>query len=113
MTPVDILKAARGLISEPSKWTTGSWARDEKGAMAFPSDEWGVCWCALGAINRVVDFTEQVTNAAHLLATEIGYPEPWLAAHEVITSWNDAEGRTHAEVLAAFDAAIAAAGVPA
>jgi hypothetical protein len=60
-----------------------------------------VCWCALGAIRRVVGPSGHVTDAWDALRA---------SAHVVsIVDWNDAPSRTQAEVVAAFREAAAKA----
>lgn len=87
----EILRAARGLIETPDRWWTGdsSTCRGE---------------CALTAIDRVCGGSYETGEPAiGSLARVIGVADPCAD----IPRWNDAEGRTHAEVLAAFDTAIA------
>ncbi len=40
------------LLNEPSKWTKGTWARNEKGEPVYESDCHAVCWCLIGAIRK-------------------------------------------------------------
>lgn len=95
------LKAARELIAKPGGWTKGHYARDASGALAASTDEAATCFCAVGAVLRV--------NGGNF-----GVSQPLLegiAAQVPTTSlpvWNDAMERTQAEVVAAYDAAIAA-----
>lgn len=104
MTPVEVLKSARELLSDEKRWTKYHAGRTELGVSADPCDRDAVRWCASGATRRVVGWnnTDAITldAARRQLRNVIG---------DSITSWNDYSRRTHAEVLAAFDKAIALA----
>jgi hypothetical protein len=85
---VEVLQAARALIDTPDKWTQGTYD-DGEGRRCIVA--------ALDAArNRIPERCAQGT----LRATVGGEP---------LSQWNDAPGRTHAEVMAAFDRAIEAA----
>lgn len=96
----DILRDARKRIETPEKWTQGAYCRDES------REECGIggtatSWCSSGAILQASDvegggFYEK---AAHYLRQMTG----------AIVTWNDYHSRTHADVLQAFDKAIALA----
>jgi hypothetical protein len=103
MTTVEILKAARELISDKSKWTTDALSRDaanEPLESGFASG--AVCWCALGAIefitNHVVSFTSPVSHLYEAAEAIVGQ----FPAHI-----NDAYG--HATVMRMYNLAIALA----
>lgn len=99
MTPVEILRAARAKVAQG--WTQGADGRDIDGRPSYMSGEPATCWCVSGAIHSV--------SRAH-------WYDPFVALDcfrkaagchcEGIADWNDAHGRTQAEVLAAFDRAI-------
>lgn len=100
---VDVLTKARGLVEKG--WTTGHYARDSFGAECDYS--FASCWCAEGALFASctgLTFAEPGTEddalgrAFNRMFDVIG------SKH--IPTWNDAPGRTQAEVLAAFDRAI-------
>lgn len=97
MTPSEILKAARQKITPPEAWTKRAAARDHLGATVFADDKTAVCWCSIGA----------VWATAYLCDEAASYLDE--VAGGAITLFNDAPERTHAEVLAAFDRAIALA----
>lgn len=94
-----ILVAARALIAKG--WTQGCFARDENGRPTPFGGPKAVCFCMSGALSHVSALNGSQPNmkAIELLQAEIGHP--WLAP------WNDEKGRTQAEVLAVYDAAIA------
>jgi hypothetical protein len=107
MTTAEILSQARDLISEPACWNQGCAARDANGReIEAPDDgveaaqhEDAVMWCAGGAIMWVAG--DDYASAQYLFerANEIQSVR--------IGPWNDRA--THADVLAAFDRAIAVA----
>jgi len=108
MTPKEILIAARAKIEAPERWTQGAYAKTAKRNKARCDSPKAVCWCVIGAIAHVADVTPgSVTDQlSGSLNEAIGLgPNSW-----ELVDWNDAPTRTHAEVLAAFDRAIAAAG---
>lgn len=99
MQTVEILKAARALIDTPEKWTRGVYARDLAGGDVHPSDDRAVCFCSKGALMRIAGLGDDYTKAREKLSEHVG---------AYIVQFNDDPERTHPEVLAAFDAAIAA-----
>lgn len=86
MKSSEILITARALINTPERWVKGR----------KPG-----CWCAGDAIIAVAPGEPRSTNSALATLKHI------IGSHE-IGFWNDAPERTHAEVMAAFDRAIAA-----
>jgi hypothetical protein len=53
MTPQQVLQGAIDLISDPNKWCSLAGARDVEGEPVDVHDKNAVCWCAIGAINKV------------------------------------------------------------
>ena len=96
MTPLETLKAARQLISDPAKWTQGWFARNALGELVDVDSSSAVCFCSIGALCRVE--SAAYSEAKRTLERNIsdGLSLGW---------FNDTH--THAEVLALFDAAIA------
>jgi len=92
MTPVQILKAARAKIEKPEDWGQGDSVR--RGCPI------GHTFCSLEAIYSCQKSGDAVA-AEVILRGVIGRKD--------VLSWNDASERTHAEVLEAFDRAIALA----
>lgn len=97
-----ILTKARALIKKG--WAQGAFARDKDGKIALIKGKQATCFCITGAVCRISssyimqgDCFESLKRALRL---------PTLAD---VARWNDAPGRTQAEVLAAFDKAIALA----
>ena len=101
---IDTLITARRLIERPECWTIGAYNKDADG-MDFVNPADAVAWCAEGAVweaCRPICGGEIVGGDALALLTE--------AIHnEHVPIWNDAATTTHADVLAAFDRAIAIA----
>jgi hypothetical protein len=108
MTPVEILRAARERIAVPERWTRLAEARGSNGRGTDSKDPEAVCWCGWGAVRSYVDSGDDASSIASSIVdryltgsirgTRFGF-----------VSWQDAHGRTHAEVLGAFDKAIALA----
>jgi hypothetical protein len=95
-TVTDILIIARKLIEKEENWTQGAYARLPDGT---PTDEDGPsvsCYCSLGALSK----------AGNFWTPQKAYDYLYAAMGSSITDFNDTH--THAEVLAAFDAAIEA-----
>lgn len=99
MTTHEVLVAARNLIDR------GGWAHRGHGDWTF---ERVGARCALNAItNNGARACSEYTDPVKELGAAIGCSDVTAAAAE-IPRWNDTPGRTKAEVLAAFDEAIAA-----
>jgi hypothetical protein len=97
-----VLREARALIDKPEKWC------QEVDALTADGDECDArrpeakCRCISGAIAAVSDPKSSApTDAAWSLL--------WNAVDGNPVDWNDAKGRTHADILAAMDRAIASA----
>ncbi len=99
MTPLETLKAARDLISDPAKWTQGELARDADGEQVPPLDDNATCWCSIGAMRKVCGPKANFYDGAF---RRLYFKVPSKGA---VSEFNDTH--THAEVLALFDAAIA------
>lgn len=99
LSTVDVLHRARELIAEPEHWTQGAPARDRRGDSCDVFNKHAVSWCVVGVICRA-GLTEARNDALEAFARVI---------FGGIVPWNEDPERTHAEVLAAFDRAIAAA----
>ncbi len=98
-TPAAVLRAARTLIATPERWTKRAYRKDAAGNMCEP--EQAVCRCAEGALCDSDGTDDEWWRAYDVFRDAIGL--------DSIALWNDAPERTHADVLAAFDRAIALA----
>ena len=105
MTEKEVLEKARALLAPSGAWTQGNSALDSDGIGVCPEDSWAVRWCLIGAVETVSARNavkgSTTVSALDILLRTIDGPD-----QEGIVSWNDATGRTHAEVLALLDAAI-------
>ncbi len=106
MTTAEVLRKALALIDTPEKWTKVVIARNAHGKEVSHRSADAVCFCMDGALARAADLEisrgrYEYEGATRAIRTATGEREYWL--------WNDAPERTHAEVVAAFQKAIAAA----
>ncbi len=125
----NILRAAAALVADG--WTQASYARDEHGGGVSSGDASACCFCALGAIRRATqdllpladpvaiatrtdtrcvsaaDYSAAVDSATRALfrVLPLAYRAGATLPAAAVTSWNDARGRTAADVLAALEAA--------
>jgi hypothetical protein len=97
MTPAEHLQAAKALLTDPTKWTKGNYARDAEGYAVAVDDSMAVAWCAQGALYRFRD--DSMANLYLHCAVEGDSPSP---------DYNDSLTE-HADLLAWFDRAIALA----
>jgi hypothetical protein len=98
MNALEVLKATRELLSDPARWTQGVYARvgDEQCDELNP---FASCFCLSGAFWRFG--ADEIHPARLRLSGVLGVTN--------LIAWNDAPERTHNEVLAALDKAIALA----
>jgi hypothetical protein len=96
MTTLEILKGARELLSDPARWTQGHAARTAAGRKTSYQDPDAVCYCPWGALRLVGGL------GADLVVLSLGFE-----GTSEFFAWNDAPERTHTEVLARFDKAVA------
>jgi hypothetical protein len=98
-----LLTAARQLIADPEHWTQGSNAKRLDGGHVSALDPEAKCFCINGALVRAGD------------GSASPWPWPWPSYAELcelvpggdLIAFNDAPGRTHAEVLAFLDGVLA------
>lgn len=91
MKPSEVLRAARKLVEDPALWARGT-GYD------------GCALCVSMAISEAAKVSG-VCSADFIFARAIGVKDETAGVY----AWNDAPERTHAEVLEAFDRAIALA----
>ena len=98
-TVADVLRRAKALIDTPEKWGKGrtGWGNTEK--------------CTGGAIMWAIREVRGMGDSGWDDAVFAPAFNAFKAANKIecIPSWNDAEQRTHADVIAALDKAIALA----
>ena len=103
MESLEILKAARVLITNPAKWGQGELSKLNK--------DGDTCWCAVGALMHVSGARHTICTprphafALQALGQAIG-PDFKTRWSYMVPNWNDAPNRTHEQVLALFDKAI-------
>lgn len=105
MSAKAVLIAARELLAPEGGWGQHAYNHWADGKACAP-------YCASGAIDVIAGYTamdpyermDDAWSARNRL-------DPIIHPFQSLPAWNDKEGRTQAEVLAAFDKAIAACGV--
>ena len=100
---VDLLNKARKLIETPDRWCQGDFARDEKGESVITVSPEACKWCMIGALEKAADTLSLDSSLAYSDAREF---LSVAVGESILSWWNDIEGRTHTEVLQAFDRAI-------
>lgn len=110
MTHAEVLRAARAKIERPSCWCQNAFALGPFGeSVDDPTDEAAVMWCAMGAL-LAADGRGIGDEPPALIYLERACPRVAFATDDdPIAEWNDDVDTTHADVLALFDRAIAAA----
>ena len=99
---IDVLARARELIADERRWCRRSFARGWGGIPVSAKSTIAQRFCALGAIMRAAhELGMKAEDARTALEWQTGCP---------MQDWNDDPARRHAEVMAKFDAAIAALG---
>lgn len=105
-TVAEVLEAAASLIEPEGAWTQGAYYRDANGREIYADRREAACFCALGAIRIAGDYDASglpdLNPAAQVLE---GVLDTGVGIHE----WNDAPGRTQAEVVAKLREAAAVA----
>jgi hypothetical protein len=99
---VEVLRAVRELLAESEAWCQGAWARDGRGRPVGSTRANAVAWCLVGALAKVRDPSSRGRKRLVEMLDEM-LDEMFPVS---LPAWNDAPGRTHAEVLALLDAAI-------
>lgn len=111
VTTVEVLRAARARIAEPEDWTRCAAARDDLGEPTYPSSPQATCWCALGAAWAVSDIVDETYLLAYALPPEFRtrFGQTYTNPTPLVAVYNDHPLTTHADILALYDRAIAAA----
>ena len=102
-----ILTDARDLVARG--WCQTDDARDARGATVPPGSPDACCWSLLGAIVASSGGPERLRSDRRTLAdvAKASLAVGLATGEESLRDWNDAPGRTSAEVIAAFDEALA------
>ena len=95
-----IIREARDLISDESRWTQGALARNISGEPTISFGGEAVCWCALGALNYAFSRQKVLRDLDEVIETfrALGFRK------KHITDINDLQG--HEPVLRVFDQVI-------
>lgn len=105
---VAILRAARAKIRARKRWARGFFAYTKTGAKVWPTEKSAASWCAWGAVKVVTaDHPDTENPALHFLLKSL--PRRARSNCCGISAYNDGPRTTHADILALFDRAIAAA----
>ncbi len=106
-TPLEVLRGARELLSDPGRWTQREYSRNAEGVGCNdPLSEYACRWCLAGAIAKAsgrqpVDHDPAIRRVARLLDdSDVTQPIGKIAV------FNDSA--KHADVLKLLDRAIAA-----
>lgn len=92
-SPAEVLGAAADLLEKPGAWTQGAHARNAAGApMLVGSRMDAVCWCVLGALDRMAPTNNLWDASVQAMNEVVGH----------VADFNDAPERTQAEVVAAL-----------
>ena len=102
MSAAETLRRARELLTPEGAWGQGYDALNGAGEAVSPTAHNAVCRCSYGAL-RAAGGDVYGDAAREVLLQAIGLEA---AKGDSVINWNDDPGRTHAEVLAAFDRAI-------
>lgn len=100
MTTAEILRAARDLIAEESRWTKRHAARDHAGRPIQPTEPGACRFCATGALRKICGNNDDGYSKAYGLLKES-------VSDKYVGEFNDTH--THGEVMEAFSKAIALA----
>src|SRR2546423_727814 len=102
-----ILTDARDLVARC--WCQTDDARDAGGQKVQPDSPAACCWSLLGAIVASAGGAERLQSDRRTLAdvAKASLAVGLATGDESLRDWNDAPGRTAAEVVAAFDDAVA------
>ena len=104
------LRAVRALLARPEAWTKGADARNMFGARTHAGCGDACAWSLSGAMGFVEDscdldpqdFEGRADRGDRLTRSVCA-----AMGHDGLVEWNDAADRTHADVLALLDRAIA------
>ena len=102
MKPSEFLIKAKATIADPKHWTQGFFAKDAEGHDVGPAKPDAVCWCSLGALDKVVH--EENDYSACFAATRYLFEVSAECGYSGIPDFNDCS--SHEAVMKAWDKAI-------
>jgi hypothetical protein len=97
---IALLEAARDRIASPAAWTQETNARRADGHSVYFESPDACCWCAQGALLLVTHHCPEVDS-------DDAWDALGVAMGGCISDFNDRESTRHADVIAAFNRAIA------
>lgn len=109
---LSVLKDARELLSEPTRWTCGAFARDQCGNWVDVVEPRASCWCLIGAISRTITLKSwEDDRFRHLEKDQIFDRLERLntfkdSGAKNIPDFNDGGGTEHEHVLMLLDEAV-------
>jgi hypothetical protein len=103
MNAKEVLVAAKNLLSDPNKWTKGAMARNINMDLPFYAKN-ATCWCALGAVNKVLFDAKEENNAPRQIAVKHLSDAAHKFGYRYISDMNDAID--HTKLMQLFDVAI-------
>jgi len=100
-----LLMDAKALINTPSRWTRNSYAKDSEGVSVSYKSKNAVCFCTIGALNRVGEGTPVWSwlKAESLLRKVL---QDKFCHFGGIPLFNDSQYTAHADVMKLYDEAI-------
>lgn len=102
MKPSELLTKAKALIADPKHWTKGRYAIDAEGLNVGPGTSKAVCWCSVGAIEKVTH--EEGVTDTRFKATQYLAQVSAKCGYSGIPDFND--NSSHKIVMEAWDKAI-------
>ena len=102
MKPSELLIKAQAVIADPRRWTQGWYAKNAEGKSVGPCKPDAVCWCSVGAIDKVAH--EESTYAARFAATRYLARVSAECGYSDVSDFND--NSSHEAVMKAWDKAI-------
>ena len=101
---IEVLKAARKLIKDPTRWTKDTYARNAAGAETAVRAKDATCFCAAGAVCRVLGVGAWARNGRKARLREAAIKRLNKYNTGGIFTTNDRLG--HAETIRVFNRAI-------
>lgn len=108
MKTLELLKNTRKLLSSPSKWTKGYFAKNEKGQDVDELSKSATCFCLLGALQHEshalikTTYSNEFYKARELIETILVRK----GIAPFIPTFNDNKKTEHSDILTLLDEAI-------
>lgn len=93
LTETEILEDVLDLLSDPGKWTQGSYGKTSKGTDTWGNDPNAVSFCLLGAIQRVTN--DRSASSLFMFISQLTSK----IERENIVKFNDDPNTTHEDVV--------------